>query len=182
MAAAGIAAGVTITSPHFTTPVIDSGGLTITAGSLAIGTTPAGAGLIRLPNNNAIDWRNAANTNDHTLSFNSSDQFQITTNMTTTLLWDGSAQILQLASNAVPAGGGIIRVPNNKSINWRNAANTADDALNFDASDRLAVTTIAGNVTTTIGAAGGAAAMPTPVEYLTVVINGNARKIAAFNP
>lgn len=33
---AGIGSGVTLTSPHFTTPVVDSGGLTVTAGGETI--------------------------------------------------------------------------------------------------------------------------------------------------
>ena len=38
---------------------------------------PANAGVIRLGNNTDIAWRNAGNTNDHTITFNSSDQFVI---------------------------------------------------------------------------------------------------------
>lgn len=33
---AGIASGVTLTSPHFVTPTVDSGGLTVTAGGVTI--------------------------------------------------------------------------------------------------------------------------------------------------
>jgi hypothetical protein len=99
---AGIASGITLTAPHFTTPVVDSGGLTVTAGGLTvtaggltvtaggavitaggltltaapliIGTTPAAAGYVRLPNAQAIAWRNAANSADLTLGYSATNR------------------------------------------------------------------------------------------------------------
>lgn len=48
---AGIASGITLTSPHMTTPVVDSGGLTITAGGLTV--TAGNVGIGAAPSANA---------------------------------------------------------------------------------------------------------------------------------
>lgn len=95
---------------------------------------------------------------------------------TTTL---AGAVTLTVAAN--PAAAGAIRLPNTQAVNWRNAANSADVGLSFDATDRLTMTTTAANLTTTSPAAGGAGALPaTPAGYLAVVINGTARKLVYY--
>lgn len=49
---AGIVSGVTLTSPHFTTATVDSGGLTVTAGNVGIGITAQSSdGLVVDPGN-----------------------------------------------------------------------------------------------------------------------------------
>lgn len=80
------------------------------------------------------------------------------------------------------AAAGAIRLANGSggNIDWRNGANNGDDLIGFDGSDHFVVTGIA--TSSTVGSAGSASAMPTPVEYWQVLINGNARKVALFNP
>lgn len=83
---AGLASGITLTSPHMTTPVVDSGGLTVTAGGLTVTAgnlvlgAGSGAGLVRLPNNQSINWRNAGNTNDHSIIATASDNIDVLIN------------------------------------------------------------------------------------------------------
>lgn len=50
-----------------------AGGLSLVAGSVTLGTTPASAGAIRLQNNSLIGWRNAANDNDVAIGVDGSD-------------------------------------------------------------------------------------------------------------
>ena len=88
----------TLTSPHMTTPTVDSGGLTITAGGLTvtsgtttltagpitIGTNPAGTGQVRLPTglNGALYQRNAANNADLVIGYDGSDRLALNTSAT----------------------------------------------------------------------------------------------------
>jgi len=45
--------------------------------TFAIGTNPAQSGAVRLPNNQAIRWRNGANTADYSLVLNASNQVAV---------------------------------------------------------------------------------------------------------
>jgi hypothetical protein len=84
---------------------------------------------------------------------------------------------------SLPASAGAIRLRNaaNGQINWRNAGNTADLSLTMDASDQLALTVGAGSLTTS-ATGGSATALPAqPVGYLTVVLNGTARKLPYYS-
>ncbi len=120
----------TLTSPHMTSPVIDSGGLTITAGASDLG--------------------------------------------------PGAVSI----GGGTRASSGALRIANNTFISWRNNGNTNDVAIGVDTTDRL----VLGNanvlaVASTVGAAGGASALPaTPLGYLRVALNGAEVKIAYWNP
>ena len=84
-----------------------------------------------------------------------------------------------------PAQSGAVRLPNAGGglLAWRNAGNTADLTLGMDGSDRLALAVGATAVTTTVGAAGAASALPaTPSVYLTVVVNGTSYKCPLYLP
>jgi hypothetical protein len=61
----------------FDTNQLDMSGknLIIGAGTLQFGTVPANGGVIRLPINDRIGWRNSANTNNHQIGFDGSDDF-----------------------------------------------------------------------------------------------------------
>ena len=113
-----------------------------------------------------LAWRNAGNTADLTLGVNASDRLAVGTSVE---LLDGT--FLRLGATS-PALAGAIRMRNATSIDWRNAANTADLTLGMDASDRLALAVGASSLTTS-ATAGTAGAPPVQVAtYLTVVLNG----------
>lgn len=112
--------------------------------------------VINIPNSKAISARNAASNGDiDLLSLNANDNIQLgsTSGTTTTLqigVVSGSSRTLEIintstggtvntdiegnltlrdslnGSNVNPAASGIIRLPNNSKITWRNAGNTAD--------------------------------------------------------
>jgi hypothetical protein len=67
----GSGAAVLATSPALVTPALGAA----TGTTLALGTTPAASGTLRLPNNTSIGWRNNANSGDILLTKNTSDQF-----------------------------------------------------------------------------------------------------------
>lgn len=111
--------------------LLDTAGLaTFPAGwSVAIGSTPASIGAIRLGNNSAVYARNAANTTDIDLIYlSASDIVGIGT---------GAAGV-QIGSS--PATAGIIRIPNNALVQARNVANTNNVPLiTLDGSDNVIV-------------------------------------------
>jgi hypothetical protein len=77
-----------------------------------------------------------------------------------------------------PASAGPVRLRNAATVAWRNAGNTANLTLAMNASDHLELAVAAGALTTT-ATAGAASALPgVPAGYLTVTINGTARRIA----
>lgn len=51
----------------------------LVSASVQVGATIATAGVVRLENASSINWRNAANTGNHFLNFNASDQFVFST-------------------------------------------------------------------------------------------------------
>jgi hypothetical protein len=64
---------VLATSPTLVTPVLGAA----TGTTLALGSTPAASGTLRLPSNTSIAWRNNANSGDVLLTKNASDQFTL---------------------------------------------------------------------------------------------------------
>ncbi len=135
-----VAGGATYSAPHLTSPVIDSGGLTVTAGNVVV---TAGALTVTAGN---IDL-------------------------------GGTSGVLLLGAGTRAAGGDL-RMVNSHVIGWRNAANSADDSLTFDGSDRLV---IVGPVVASTATAGGVATTPANnAGYLPIVLNGTAYKIALF--
>src|SRR6266498_2012337 len=77
------AGGVTVTAGGVT---VNGGSLALTAntlhsitggGALALGTTPALSGTVRLPNAVNVSWRNGANTGDDSITFDASDRIQL---------------------------------------------------------------------------------------------------------
>lgn len=157
---------------------IPSGGLTITAGNLSMGTTPAGAGLIRIPNNNSLNWRNSANSNDHAIVANGSDQICLQMNLTSHVIVDASGFVQLRGNGANAAGAGTLRLPFNNLIDWRNNGNTQDNSITFDSGDRFTVVGVTSATSANTGANG---ATPAQVaDYWIVSINGNVRKIPCY--
>ncbi len=68
-----------ISAPNFTVTGAGAGTfgstLTVSGSFVSVGSTAAAAGALRLPNNNTISWRNAANSADLTLKADGSDRF-----------------------------------------------------------------------------------------------------------
>jgi hypothetical protein len=54
------------------------------SGLIALGSIPSSTGILRIPNNNSIGWRNAANSGDYTLALNSSNLFAFSNSLTVT--------------------------------------------------------------------------------------------------
>lgn len=127
-----------------------NGGLTVNP-YLAVGTNPAQVGVLRLPNNQWITVRNAANTADlGVVGLTSANQFDVGTtgyqyNINGTRVHIVSA--LSLGTN--PASTGIVRLPTNQYVVGRNNANTADIPLIgvSDVVDRVQIGTTNGQVT-----------------------------------
>ena len=61
--------------------VLDLTGILEASGYIASGSTPAASGQIRIPNNTAVAWRNAGNTDDVTIILADDDVFQFETNL-----------------------------------------------------------------------------------------------------
>ncbi len=99
---------------------------------------PAATGFLRLGNGVAIKWRNQANNADLGILIGS-DNLLITDvgfNMNSQLI-DNVFDITDSGAN--PAIAGFIRISNNISINWRNAANDADLGIKLNASDQFEI-------------------------------------------
>lgn len=125
----------------------------------------ASAGQIRLANTELIEWRNAANNGNMTLSVDSSDIFQFngamrSSSTITAVTSVTSADFISSTANA--ASYGVLSLANTEGIGWRNAANngnfslilTAADVFTFDSS--LVATNLSGTNTgdVTLGAFG----------------------------
>ena len=113
-----------------------SGGLTVNP-YIAVGTNPAQTGVIRIPSDTWLTARNAANTGDLSLLrttstnstvVNSSNNVALQINGATAILTNMSGTTVagSVAVGTNPAATGILRLPNNQKITWRNAANDAD--------------------------------------------------------
>ena len=112
--------------------------------SVRIGTNPASAGAIRLANNQSISWRNAANDADISITASGGNALSlngfgivaagdgITELGYSNARWKNAhlsvAAYIGIAAviGTNPAQSGAIRLANDQSISWRNAANTAD--------------------------------------------------------
>lgn len=104
---------------------------------------PAATGILRLASADAVAFRNNGNTGDISgLSHNSDD----------TVTAGGTAGIKQSiisSATANVASAGVIRLANvSDAINWRNAANSADEGLSVDSGDRLVNSAAGGLVLT----------------------------------
>jgi hypothetical protein len=113
---------------------------------LALGTSAASAGILRLPNANLINFRNAAGTGDvNGLFCNAADAVQVggtgATNVyinAPSLVATFGATYLALGANAASAG--VLRLPSGTDIRFRNAANSGNiDALNATGADAVRV-------------------------------------------
>jgi hypothetical protein len=92
------------------------------ASYISLGATPSTSDAIRLTNNTGVNARNAANTGDINLIRLRNDDVLV--------VGDGSHFTYLGMAIGVGAGTyastGMIRMQSNQTINWRNAANTAD--------------------------------------------------------
>jgi hypothetical protein len=117
---------------------------------IAVGTNPAQSGAVRLPNNERIVWRNAANNADHPGIYLGTDNIMRLASMagssvaiysgTNILSLDGSVTSISsaLRIGTSPASTGIVRLPNNQWIAWRNAANGGDiRAVSLSSADKI---------------------------------------------
>ena len=97
---------------------------------------PALSGTIRLGNLEEISWRNSANSADRKLKLDSGDffSFDVSIAMNNSFIKD----IASLRQNGIEATVGFIRMINNASVLWRNAANTANLGITINASNQLA--------------------------------------------
>ena len=90
------------------------------------GANPAAIGQIRLPNDNVISWRNAANTADLTLRLNSSDNFRLDSNLVST----GGFS----SSNLTPVSGWYLAA-NTKGLLVQNSVGGNKVAVSLDAAN-----------------------------------------------
>lgn len=151
--------------------------------AITVGTTPALAGTIRLPNGGGISARKADNTDDVLLIYlDSSNHAVIGTALDMTAQEIVNVRDLQLGTN--PAASGIVRLPNNAWITARNAANNADinliqvDAKNhvaFGAPSALVRAKAQGNVTALTSAVWGLLALGGGTFYDTGGMVGASR-------
>jgi hypothetical protein len=79
------------------------------------------------------------------------------------------------------AASGSIRMQNNSTVAWRNAAGNADLSLYYDTGDRLVISTSATPLQSS-ATGGSATALPAaPHGYLRLIIDGSVRKIPVYN-
>ena len=95
---------------------------------------PADAGVIRLGNNELIQWRDSTDVANFEFGVNTSDNFFIGTGLDF-----GGNIILNVASYETdatnPANAGAVRLGNAELINWRNAQNDKDLELTVDSNN-----------------------------------------------
>jgi hypothetical protein len=139
---------------------------------ISLSGAPAGAGAIRLPTSVNIDWRNAGNTNDHAVGFNSSDEFVIAPNLTATFVMDTTGRI-RLSSGSPNAAYKLhILGLGASSATWGFRSENNVGGLIFGVRDDGLVAF--GTVVGTAGASAG---------YVTILdAGGNQRKIQVFAP
>ena len=119
------------------------------------------------------------------MSFSTTDNGAIAA--VTSLIFQGSQSQFRDGSAAAPAvtfqsniNAGLYRIASNRlgiSCNSTNVLDLSTSLVTITATTLSLTTTTA----TTIGAAGAAAAMPTPSGYIACTINGASKKIAYFN-
>lgn len=72
-----------------------------------------------------------------------------------------------------------LRLRNSRYIGFRNAANSGDNLIGYDSGDTLVLTGVF--TSTTVGAAGGASALPaSPITYMRVTLGGTTYKIPLY--
>ena len=100
--------------------------------AIAFGATPATVGQVRLGNTQSVQWRNAANDANILFGLDSSDNFFM---QQANALDMSTAPIINsqfYETNAAnPATAGAVRLGNNETLDWRNAANNANHSLGF---------------------------------------------------
>lgn len=92
------------------------------------------------------------------------------------------------AGGTVTVGGpaastGAVRLANAVNVAWRNGGGSGDLAIQADSANRFvfAAAGTSWNTSTSVGAAGGAAAPPaSPIFYLVTVVNGNSGRIPVY--
>lgn len=118
------------------------------AGGLRFNGIISNVGAIRLPLLSKIAWRNFANTENHTIEFNGSDNFAIAvvgappyafSNQFLNMLGKDIRTLGFLGENtlALPTTG-FIRMANGSIVATRNTADSGDLGILFNASDRFA--------------------------------------------
>ncbi|MCS7107738.1 MAG: hypothetical protein NZ902_06525 [Acidilobaceae archaeon] len=111
---------------------VELGAGMVTPGPVAVGTNPAQSGVIRIPNNQWVTSRNAANDADiNVIRVNTSNRVEL-----------GADTVVQgsisVGSNAAQSG--IVRLPNNQWITARNAANSGDvNVMRLNLANRVEV-------------------------------------------
>lgn len=109
--------------------------------------SPATAGVLRLANTDAVEWRNAAGTADlalgvsltDNLQFNGIDLVDVSSAQTLSNKTINGLTINSVTSGTVnPATVGVVRLAKTDSMAWRNQTNTADLALTITAGNTLA--------------------------------------------
>jgi hypothetical protein len=115
----------------------------LSAPSVSLGTSPAGTGIVRLPNNQYVTFRDSTNASDlRTFGRDSTNRIVVGTNDPGGSGLDlrgrpdigfhsgatkiGEMGLTHFSMGTNPAASGIVRLPNDQAITARNAANTAD--------------------------------------------------------
>lgn len=107
---------------------------------LTIGDNPSTTGTLRLKNNFTIKARNNANSTDRTILNLFTDDGVYLHDHGGEISLRPAATVKIFGTAQTAAGTGIIGLPNNTSVKFRNAANTADlTALTVDGSNNLSV-------------------------------------------
>ena len=131
----------------FSTVDADGNNLTMGAGIIDFGPTPATGGVIKISINDRIGWRNVANTNNHQIGFDGSDDFIINIDAVTEYSFSATEAdfngngirngLFFESSSADAALSGTIRLGNGDGIAFRNNANTGQFWVYADTNDAL---------------------------------------------
>lgn len=129
------AKAATLTNKTISGGTISTTTVTATAFISATG-APATAGLLRLNGSAAIEWRNAANSGNVALDKDNNDSLGWNGNYFIDTSGNLTAPAI-ISSVGAPATAGFIRINGGGAIEWRNAANSGNVAMDKDGTDAL---------------------------------------------
>lgn len=134
-----------------------NGGGLVSAAHISSSLNPSATGAVRLSATDTINFRNTANSADIVgLQHNTDD----------TITVGGAAGIKQgifVSTNTPVAASGVVRLAANDQINWRNAANNADEGITVSgsgATEGILLQGFSASTTPTIRLGGSTSAFP----------------------
>jgi hypothetical protein len=174
----GTGVAVFSTSPTLTTPVIGAA----TGTSLALGSDPADAGVLRLENAAVIGWEASPAGTDVTLTVNSSEQFVFSAAILSPTLVTpalGVATGTSLALGSDPADAGVLMLENAAVIGWEASPAGTDVTLTVNSSEQFVFSAAILSPTFVTPALGTPASGTLNLSFHAVFLAGNCQNATA---